>query len=223
MHHDLAFLHTANVHVETFSKITQEVNPDMRVRHVVAEELLEEARKHGITEKLAQRVHAAVADAASSGARVVACTCSTIGGLAEATEGEFHAMRIDRAMADFAVRQGRRILVAAALESTLEPTLDLLRDSARVAGTENQMTTLLIERAWAFFERGDSEGYIDAIAHAIRTGSHGCDVVVLAQASMAPAAARCGNLGIPVLSSPRMGVEAAVKAVLPVAKSSNAA
>ena len=214
MQHDLAFLHTANVHVETFSKITEEVNPGMRVRHVVAEELLEEARKDGITEKLAQRVHAAVTDAASSGARVVVCTCSTIGGLAESTAGEFHAMRIDRAMANFAVRQGRRVLVAAALESTLGPTIDLLRDSARVAGTENQMTTLLVEGAWAYFERGDSECYIDAIAHAIRTGNHGFDVVVLAQASMAPAAARCGNIGIPVLSSPRMGVEAAVRLAL---------
>lgn len=211
MRHDLAFLHTANVHVETFSKITEEVNPGMRVRHVVAEELLEEARKHGITEKLAQRVQAAVADAASSGARVVVCTCSTIGGLAEAAVGEFRAMRIDRAMADFAVRQGRRILVAAALESTLGPTLELLRDSARIAGAENQMTALLVEGAWAFFERGDSDGYADAVAQAILAGSQGFDVVVLAQASMAPAAARCRNIAIPVLSSPRMGVEAAIQ------------
>lgn len=213
MRHDLAFLHTTNVHVETFSKITEEVSPGLRVRHVVAAELLEQARKDGLTEKLGQGVQAAVAEAASSGARVVVCTCSTVGGLAEASVGEFRAMRIDRAMADFAVRQGQRILVVAALESTLGPTLDLLRDSARVVGAEIQMTPLLVERAWVFFERGDNEGYINAIASDIRAGADGFDVVVLAQASMAAAAERCGSIGIPVLSSPHLGVEAAVQAV----------
>jgi hypothetical protein len=213
MQHDLAFLHTAEAHVETFTRITEEVSPGLRVRHVVAEGLLEQARKDGLTENLRQHVRAAVAEAASSGACVVVCTCSTIGGLAEATAGDFRAMRIDRAMADFAVRQGRRILVAAALESTLEPTLDLLRDSARACGAEVQMTALLAENAWAYFEQGDRQSYTDAIATAILANRDGFDAVVLAQASMAPAAERCGDIGIPVLSSPRMGVEAAVRAV----------
>jgi len=213
MQHDLAFLHTANVHVETFTRITEQVRPGLRVRHVVAEQLLDDARRDGITEPLAQRVRGAVSEAASSGARVVVCTCSTIGGLAEATAGDFRAMRIDRAMADFAVRQGRRILVAAALESTLEPTLDLLRDSARACNADVRMTELLVKNAWTCFEQGDRESYIDAIATAILANRDGFDAVVLAQASMAPAAERCGDIGIPVLSSPRMGVEAAVCAV----------
>jgi hypothetical protein len=38
----------------------------------------------------------------------------------------------------------------------------------------------------------------------------GSDAIILAQASMAPAADRLGDLGIPVLSSPRLGAEAAV-------------
>ncbi len=38
------------------------------------------------------------------------------------------------------------------------------------------------------------------------------DVIVLAQASMAPAAQLCSDLSVPVLSSPRLGAEAAIEA-----------
>ena len=75
-------------------------------------------------------------EAASDGAAVVACTCSTIGGIAErtATGGAFTAQRIDRAMAERAVRAGPRVLIAAALESTLEPTTALILSTAAQAG-----------------------------------------------------------------------------------------
>jgi hypothetical protein len=39
------------------------------------------------------------------------------------------------------------------------------------------------------------------------------DVIVLAQASMAGACALCPTLAVPALSSPRLGVEAAVRAL----------
>lgn len=215
--HDLAFLHTAAVHVDTFSRLSAQVNGALRVRHVVAEQLLHDARQHGVTDHLVRQVQAAMAEAASSGARVVVCTCSTIGGIAEAATGPFRAMRIDRAMADAAVRSGKRILVIAALESTLAPTLALLQDSARRAGLKPRITQALAEGAWARFEAGEREAYLAAVTDAIRTHAGGADVVVLAQASMAPAADRCGDLGIPVLSSPLPGVEAAVASCLPAA------
>lgn len=168
MEHDLAFLHTASVHVETFSRLSAEVSPGLRVRHVVRESLLDEVRKNGATERIVQRVHAAMSKAASSRARVDVCTCSTIGGIAEATAGPFRAMRIDRAMADTAVKRAERILVVAALESTLGPTLELLQDSARAANVNPQITKVLAPGAWARFEAGDKQGYASAIEDTIR-------------------------------------------------------
>ncbi|MET9361037.1 hypothetical protein ABZX93_09000 [Streptomyces sp. NPDC006632] len=65
------------------------------------------------------------------------------------------------------------------------------------------LRTVLAEGAWAHFESGDAQAYCAAIA---RTVDALCDVdvVVLAQASMAPAAART-TCGVPVLASPRSG------------------
>ena len=57
MRHDLAFLHTARVHIDTFSRLLRECGPDLNARHIVEESLLEEARAAGhITTSLAERI-----------------------------------------------------------------------------------------------------------------------------------------------------------------------
>lgn len=209
----LAFLHTAAVHVDTFDRLVRAAAPGLSVAHHVADELLADAQRLGVDDAaLAQRVHAAMQGAAADGAAVVVCTCSTIGALAEQTPtaGRFTAARIDRAMADRAVAQGRRILVVAAVDSTLAPTADLLRSSALAARAEVVLRALRVPQAWPHFLRGDHAGYVRSVAEAVTDslGQAHVDVVVLAQASMAPAADELAHLGIAVLASPQLGVQA---------------
>lgn len=209
----LAFLHTAQVHVPTFERLVRRIEPGLRVRHVVREELLADARVVGVDDAgLVSRVHEAMHEAASEGAKVVVCTCSTIGAIAERTPtgDAFRALRIDRAMADQAVRTGPRVLIAAALESTLAPTKALVLSAAQDAGIAVQPAMLFVEDAWPHFEAGDSVRYIETLASAIRAASAEADVVVLAQASMAPVADALADLGIDVLSSPAPGTAHAV-------------
>jgi hypothetical protein len=121
-------------------------------------------------------------------------------------------MRVDRAMAERAVELGQRIIVAAALTSTIAPTRELILDAARRSGKEVELVELLCGPAWPKFEQGDLVGYLDEIAACLRRVATDGDVIVLAQASMAGAAALCADLPIPILSSPRLGLEAAIKA-----------
>lgn len=213
MNGSIAFLHTAEVHVATFDALLRELAPGVEAMHLVREDLLHEARGTGIEHPaLAARVHEAMREAAADGAAVVVCTCSTLGGIAErtATGGAFAAQRIDRAMAERAVRAGPRVLIAAALESTLEPTRALVLSAAAQAGVGTRPTLLLVDEAWPHFEAGDVERYIDTLAAAIRGPAASADVVLLAQASMAPVAGRLADLGIEVLASPRPGVSHAL-------------
>lgn len=213
---DIAFLHTSPVHVATFDALMEELAPQMAVQHVVDEALLRDARSKGVGDaRLVDRVHQAMRRGADSGARLVVCTCSTIGGIAEAMPpGEgFMSARIDRAMADEAVRLGPGIRVLAALESTLAPTEMLIRDSAARLRREVHATTQTIPGAWQLFERGDMEGYAACIAAAVRQALPGPSVIVLAQASMAGAVPLLADAGVPVLSSPRLGVAAAIAAL----------
>lgn len=213
MRQHIAFLHTSPVHVETFEGLVHAIDPTLEVEHVVAEDLLTEAQRVGANDPaLIQRVQDAMANAASRGAAIVVCTCSTIGGAAERTptNAGFVAARIDRAMANRAVELGPRILIVAALASTLGPTAELIHESAAVSRTAVELDQLLVPGAWSHFLRGDRQAYLEAVAAAVRTGAAAANVVVLAQASMAPALDLLGDLGIEVLASPVLGVRSAV-------------
>ncbi|MBB2945238.1 hypothetical protein FB565_004971 [Actinoplanes lutulentus] len=218
----IGFLHTADVHVETFERLVAELAPGWAVRHVVDESLLADARVDGVTPAIAERVRGRLAELTETD--VVVCTCSTIGATAE----QDNALRADRPMADAAVAMGRRIAVVATVESTLEPTMALLRESATNAGVQVTLLPSPCLSAWQHFESGDHESYHAAVADHVRTIIAGADadVVVLAQASMAPAAdllttptgptaltAPAGLPGLPVLTSPRAAVSAAISKV----------
>jgi len=213
MRQHITFLHTSPVHVETFDRLVHAANPTLKVEHVVNEELLAEAQGVGADDPLlVERVRNAMINAASTGAAIVVCTCSTVGGAAEKTQtgGRFRAARIDRAMADRAVQLGPKILLVAALESTLNPTTNLIRESAAALHRPAEIQSLIVEGAWSHFKRGDRDAYLDAVAGAVRSASKRADVVVLAQASMAPAAEALRDLDLAVLSSPLLGVQAAL-------------
>jgi hypothetical protein len=199
----IGFLHTAEVHVATFRRLFAELAPPgLDDLHLVDESLLADARRTGSAPGLAGRLKELVA----AGADLIVCTCSTIGADAEAMSGEVPVLRLDRPMAEAAVTAGDRIAVVATVESTMDPTLDLLRESAR------RPVTLMPSpcyTAWRHFEAGDLAAYDEEIAAHIRTIAADADVIVLAQASMAGAAALLP--GLPVLSSPRAAVAEAVK------------
>ena len=208
-------MHTAAAHESVFGELISEIAPELKLRHVVDESLLADARAAGwIGPDLDERIGRAMFSAASTGAGVVVCTCSTIGGAAERS-GDGHDLitqRVDRAMADAAVQLGPKVLIAATLDSTLAPTRKLLDDSADRLGVSVSCRELLVENAWPHFEKSAHKAYVGAIEDAVTANIDGMDVVVLAQASMAEAGERCRSLPVPVLSSPRPGVEAAIAA-----------
>lgn len=211
MPHRVAFLHTSPVHIATFDRLMQALAPAVSVTHLVDEALLADAQRVGLDDApLVARVQATMARAAEDGASLVVCTCSTLGGLAERvpTAGRYVAARIDRAMADRAVRRGPKVLVVAALASAVGPTEALIRESADALGAPVSLRTRVVPDAWPFFERGDLLGYVAAVARDVRQQCGDADVVVLAQASMAPAAAALGDLNVEVLASPALGVRA---------------
>lgn len=209
MRQHVAFLHTSPVHVETFDRLVEALDPLVQREHIVAEDLLADAQRLGAGDpRLVKRVQAAMAYAASNGAAIVVCTCSTIGGAAERTQpaANFAVARIDRAMADRAVELGPRVLIVAALESTLLPTAELIQESAVALRSDVELLQLLVPDAWSHFQRGDRVAYIDAVVAAVRAQTRPVDVLVLAQASMAPAADALNDLGVAVLASPALGV-----------------
>lgn len=213
----VGFLHTSPVHAPTFRALVDVLATGaepVEVVEVVDELLLQRAQVVGprdlevlgaVADRLAQLVEA----------QLVVCTCSTIGGIAEeigALAG-LRVVRVDRPMTEQAVEiaatGGGRVVVLAAVESTLAPTRALFDEVVLATGAGVSVDVRLVEDAWERFEAGDPDGYLAAVAAALPSAAESADVVVLAQASMADAAALV-DVPVPVLTSPRSAVEAAL-------------
>ncbi len=210
----LTLIHTAPALKDTFDDLLEELAPDINVRHVVHEDLLKDALDAGeLTTDVRQRTAAAMLAEAESEPGVVLCTCSTVGPGADdaRSQTDVPVLRVDRPMAEEAVRSGTQIVVCATLETTMVPTLDLLRETAQRLGREVNLIPVVFEAARAKFIEGDFDSYVRIIADGLHSAAEEADVIVLAQASMAPALALCGDIEVPMLTSPRSGLAAAVE------------
>ena len=199
----IACLHTAQVHVATFNALFTEKAPDAQLWHMVREDLLAQAQVGGL-EIVAEPLFNAMAEMAEADA--ILCTCSTLGPLVDQM-GNPKAIRIDRPVMEAAVQAGPKPLLALCLESTRTASLGLLTQAAT---PEITPTVHMCEGAWAHFEAGDMGGFAEAIAASVRAAVDGHDCVVLGQASMQVAEPLLADLGIPILSSPALAVDAAI-------------
>ena len=208
----LHLFHTGAQHKPVFDALFAEIAPDIALDHTVRQDLLDRAMAQGgLTDEIAAETEAALRAVAADGIATL-CTCSTIGPAVDriTAAGDLPVMRIDQAMADKAVTLADRITVAAAAQSTLEPTRALVQRAADKAGRQIEIDMAHIAEAWPYFGQ-DQERYIKTIADHLRGLEPTPKVIVLAQASMAGAAALLEDLDCVVLTSPRLGALAAAK------------
>lgn len=206
----LGVLHTAVGNVTLFQGLCRELLPGVDAFQMLDESLLRNTITAGtLTPETTRRVLGHVESAVDAGATAVLVTCSSIGAAAELARNvvPVPVIRVDEAMADQAVKIGPRIGVIATLATTLEPTADLVRRRAGAAGAEISLTTLVCDGAFAALGRGDTAAHDTAIADGLTKLAQESDVIILAQASMARVADTLPDLPVPVLSSPRSGVE----------------
>ncbi len=95
------------------------------------------------------------------------------------------------------------------------PTVGFLHTAQVHVATFDALVATQQPGAWEAFEAGDTDGYERLVEAAARALAPTVDVVVLAQASMAGAADRLRDLGVPVLTSPGPDVRAALEAARP--------
>ncbi|PKF61014.1 hypothetical protein CW745_11930 [Psychromonas sp. psych-6C06] len=204
--YDITFLHTGAVHVDTFNELLRPHK--LSIKHIVDAELLHEATRDGITPALITKV-SALLYSASTESKLVVCSCSTLGSIAENTQlvaGQ-QAIRIDRAMSDLAVSNDGKILVLAALQSTLEATTHLMQSSQHKLNSQCTVDYQVVDGCWHYFETGDFSRYFAMIAKTISLHQADYDCIVLAQASMAGAIDHVIEKRAQILSSPMIGAQ----------------
>jgi Asp/Glu/hydantoin racemase len=214
----VAYLHTSPVLIPMFTELSGREMPGVGIFHLVDESLIKNTIRDGrLTKNTIRRVLAMVESARGGGADVVVVTCSSIGPAASLAQQifEFPVIRVDEAMAELAVRTGCRIGVAATLETTLAPTVGLIREKAAAAGRDVSIVESLCEGAFAAVLAGDTATHDRILGESLTRLVNDVDVVVLAQASMARVVDRLPPeiRRTPMLSSPVLAVRSAFAAL----------
>ncbi len=206
----LAVLHTGSFLVEVFKRLIGERYPDLSSFHMVDESLIQDLLAKGESPGIVRRIatHASLAEAA--GADLLVFTCSSTSPAVDVARKlvAIPIVKIDDAMAEKAVEIGGRIGLVCSTASTVAPSTGLVRDHAARAGKSATVVHELRSDAFKAIVAGDRATHDAIISETARDLAKTCNVVLLAQASMAhlqPVLAE--QVEVPVLASPTLCVE----------------
>jgi len=177
--------------------------PEATLMNLIDDSLSTDLARDGrLTDAMTARFLALAGYATSTGANAILFTCSAFGPCIEAVARQHAPMPVlkpSEAMVELAATQGRRI----GLLSTFPPTLASM--PAEFPGSL-EIVPKLAAGAMAALDRGDRAGHDRLVAQASRD-LRDCDLIALAQYSMAPAAALVAEAsGRPVLTTPDSAV-----------------
>ena len=178
--------------------------PDARLMNLLDDSLSADlARDGGLTDAMTERFLRLGRYAAGTGSDAILFTCSAFGPCIEAVARAHTPMPVlkpNEAMIEQAAARGRKI----GLLSTFPPTL------ASMPGEfppSIELVPKLVEGAMAALDRGDRATHDRLVVEASKD-LRGCDLIALAQYSMAPVAAEVAEAtGRPVLTTPDSAVQ----------------
>jgi len=177
--------------------------PDASLMNLLDDSLSADVARDGrITEAMTERFLRLGRYAKGAGADAILFTCSAFGACIEAVAREQAPMPVlkpNEAMIEQAIGKGRRI----GLLSTFAPTLVSM--PPEFPGSV-EIVPKLAEGALAALDRGDRAEHDRLVAEASKD-LRDCDLIALAQYSMAPAAALVTEAsGLPVVTTPDSAV-----------------
>jgi len=208
----LGLVHTSATLVPVFAELCSKYLPNVKIFNIVDDSLIRNTIACGeLTASTSRRVVNYAGSAEEAGADFILFTCSSIGPAVEAAAAltGVPVLRVDQPMADKAVQAGKKIGVIATLSTTLEPTSDLVRRRAIVAGKEIELKSVLCEGAFDALMSGDAATHDKKVGDALKQLSKEVDVIVLAQASMGRVVDTLDEADkkIPILASPTIAIQ----------------
>ncbi len=197
--------------IQTMKKEFAQAMPGCTLVNIADDSLIREVMEEGsVTEGVRERMMHYFQAAARCNPQVIVSACSSVGEVAEEADKKFGipVVRIDHAMIEKALGEGKRIGVLASLGTTMEPTVSYIRRLAEGRGQEVQVLGKVAAGAYEANARGEAAVHGALIAQEAREIQEEVDVIILAQGSMAKMEEELHRqTGLPVYSSPRLCAE----------------
>lgn len=201
----IALVHAVKVAIAPVEEALRRHWPEAELINLLDDSLSRDRNREGaLTPQLTRRIAALAEYGIGAGANAVLYTCSAFGDAIEAVKRaqKVPVLRPNEAMLDDAMRHGRRVGMLA----TFPATVPSLEAELRQLDPQINIKSVCVPEAMTALDAGDSATHDRLLALAApRLGI--CDVVILAQFSMAGAREAVGKaVSCPVLTSPDSAV-----------------
>lgn len=189
-------------------------HPSVDLINVMDEGLIWELNEtNEITQDMTRRLIDIASKAETAGADAILLTCSSFSPNVEGFKHLFSVPIIssDESMLNEAVKIGGKIGVIATVAKAGPTTTNLLYETAEKQGKEIEVETVVITEAFQALQKGDQAKHDEMIHAEIDKLSSHCDVVLLAQYSMARAMDSYERGETPILTGPEVSANAVVE------------
>lgn len=189
-------------------------HPSVDLINVMDEGLIWELnRTNEITQDMTRRLIDIASKAETAGADAILLTCSSFSPNVEGFKHLFSVPIIssDESMLNEAVKIGGKIGVVATVAKAGPTTTNLLYETAEKQGKNIDVETVVITDAFQALQKGNQAKHDEMIHAEIDKLSSHCDVVLLAQYSMARAMDSYERGKTPILTGPEVSANAIVE------------
>jgi len=208
-HPRIALIHATPVAIDPIREAFASSWPQAHTTNLLDDSLSTDLAAEGrISERMVERFVTLARYCAGTGADAILFTCSAFGAAIEAARAALSipVLKPNEAMFDEALEAGRRMGLISTFDPSIPSMVRELEDEARRRGVEISLRTRSVPAAMSALQRGDAKTH-DALVVEAGADFPDCDVLMLAQFSMARAAAAFPRVpGRRLLTSPDSAV-----------------
>lgn len=216
MNKKIGLVHATMNSVQPILHAFHKLHPDVDLINVMDEGLIWELNEtNTITHSMTRRLIDITSKAEEAGAEGILLTCSSFSPYVPDFKHLFNVpvLSSDESMLNEAVKIGGTIGVIATVEKAGPTTTSLLYQTAKEQEKEVNVKTVVVTEAFQALQRGNQAKHDELIHAEIDKLTDDCDVILLAQYSMARALDNYKRGSTPILTGPEVGANAIVALV----------
>ncbi|MHB8277239.1 MAG: aspartate/glutamate racemase family protein [Candidatus Humimicrobiaceae bacterium] len=206
----VAVIHTSTVSLEDIKALFKEILPDVKMLNIIDDSLLAEVLENdGVTKDIIRRMCIYAMEFERMGVDLILNQCSSVSEVMNIVKKivKIPVVKIDEAMAEEAVMTGNIISVIATVSSTLNPSINLIKEMAEKYNKNVSIRRCLCKGAFDVLVKEKNVGkHNQMVIENIKEEAKHADVIILAQGSMITLLPYIKDIDKPILSSPRSGV-----------------
>jgi Asp/Glu/hydantoin racemase len=205
----IALIHATPVAIDPIREAFASAWPQARITNLLDDSLSSDLAAEGrLSEQMIARFVTLARYCAGTGANAILFTCSAFGAAIEAARAavKVPVLKPNEAMFDEALEAGEHLGILSTFPPSIPSMVRELEKEATRRSARISIRTATVAEAMNALQRGDGESHDKLITEAA-IGFKDCDVLMLAQFSMARAAARLPRrTGQRILTSPHSAV-----------------